>query len=111
MARLAILDSAKRDVADIAAYIEGESGSRITADTFVDKLLANCLRLAALPLAVGRARPEIAPDYRSMIFGSYVVFFRYLYDENGERIMLQVVHVLHGARDLEAYFAGKDSGD
>jgi plasmid stabilization system protein ParE len=55
-------------------------------------------------MTMGRARPELRPGYRSAVFGNYVIFLRYV-DENGHlRAVLQVIHILYGARDLDAYF-------
>ena len=105
MPRLVILDSAKRDLADIAARIERDSMNRETADAFVDKLLAYFQRLAAYQTQMGRARPELRIEYRSVTFGNYVIFLTYGSEDTGPRDVLTVVHVLWGSRDLDAYFA------
>ena len=102
--RLVFLDSAKRDLADIAARIERESMSRATAETFIDKLTAYCQRLASLSSLMGRARPELRTAYRSVTFGNYVIFLTYESEDSGPRDVLKIVHVLWGARDLDAYF-------
>ena len=47
---------------------------------------------------MGRARDELAPGVRSFPFGRYVVF--YLPLDGG----IDVVRVLHGARDIDAAF-------
>lgn len=104
MPRLVWRTAARRDLADIAAYIERESGSRAAADGFVDKLTDYCEHLATLPGLMGRPRPELRRPYRSTTFGNYVVFLRYG-DEDGPRSHVYVVNVIHGARDIDAYFA------
>jgi toxin ParE1/3/4 len=104
MPRLVFLDRAKHDLANIAARIERDSMSRTTADLFVDKLLAYCQRLAASPILMGRARPELRTTYRSVTFGNYVIFLTYESEGIGPRDVLSIVHVLWGARDLDAYF-------
>jgi hypothetical protein len=43
-------------------------------------------------------------------FDNYVIFLRYS-DEDGPRSHLYVVAVVHGARDLDAYFAGGTDDD
>ncbi|MEO5360831.1 MAG: type II toxin-antitoxin system RelE/ParE family toxin [Nitrospirota bacterium] len=53
---------------------------------------------------MGRARTEFGRGYRSITFGSYVIFLRYT-DEDGPRSHLYIVHIIHGARDLEAFFS------
>jgi hypothetical protein len=45
----------------------------------------------------------LGPGYRSTTFGNYVIFLRYA-DEVSSRGHLYIVHVLHGARDMDAYF-------
>ena len=107
MPRLVYRTAALRDLAAIAAYIERESKSRATADAFIDKLTNYCEHLASLPGLMGRPRPELRPQYRSVTFGSYVIFLRYA-DQDGARSHLYIVNVIHGARDIDAYFAGVD---
>jgi plasmid stabilization system protein ParE len=104
LARLVYRTAALRQLADIVAYIERESQSRDVADRFFDKLNAYCERLSTLPVMIGRPRPEIGRDYRSTTFQSYVIFMRYS-DEDGPRSRLNVVHILHGSRDMDALFA------
>ena len=104
MPRLIYRAAARRDIAEIAAYIARESQSRAIADTFIDKLTDFCERLAKLPGIMGRPRPELGRDYRSTTFGSYVIFLRYG-DEEAPRSHLYITHVVHGARDMDAYFS------
>jgi toxin ParE1/3/4 len=103
VARLVYRAAARRAIAEIAAYIERESRSRAVADEFIDKLTDYCERLAKLPGMMGRPRPELGCDVRSTTFGNYVIFLRYA-DEDGPRSHLYVTHVVHGARDMDAYF-------
>lgn len=51
---------------------------------------------------MGRPRPELRPDVRSVAFGSHVIFFRYVGDD------FQVVNVLEGHRDIDGYFGETD---
>ena len=104
MPRLVFLAAARREIAEIAAYIERESGSRSVADGFVDKVTGYCEHLAELPGLLGRPRPELGRDYRSIAFGRYVLFMRYA-DEKSPRSHLYIVHIVHGSRDLDVYFA------
>jgi len=100
---LVYLAAARRDIAEIAAYIQEQSASRTVAETFIDKLTGYCEEIASLPGLLGRARPEFGRNYRSLTFGNYVIFLRYA-DDDGPRSHLYIVHVIHGARDLDAYF-------
>jgi len=90
--------AALTDLADIAAYIADESGSREVAEAFVARLRRKCRDLAALPGTMGRARPELRPDIRSTAFRNYAIFFRYR-DET-----LEIVAVLERHRDVEQAF-------
>jgi toxin ParE1/3/4 len=108
--RLVYRAAARRAIAEIAAYIERESRSRTIADDFIDKLTDYCVRIAALPGLVGRARPELGGNIRSTTFGNYVIFLRYA-DEDGRRSHLYITNVVHGARDIDAYFQRHDSDD
>ena len=103
MPRLVYLDSALRDLAGIGADIEDFTGSRESALASVARLTAHCERIAALPGLLGRRRPELRSDCRSIAAGSYLIFFRYL-DEDEARSTLEVIHLLHGARDLRSFF-------
>ena len=110
MPQLVYRAAALRDLADIAAYIERESGGRVVADDFVTRLTDYCENLATLPGLMGRDRSELRPGYRSTVFGNYVIFLRYV-DETGPRSHLYVANVIHGARDLDAYFAAHRDED
>jgi plasmid stabilization system protein ParE len=72
--RLVYLAAARRDIAEISVYIEGESASRVVAEKFIDKLTGYCEQVAGLSGLVGRARPEFGRNYRSTTFGSYPGF-------------------------------------
>jgi plasmid stabilization system protein ParE len=47
---------------------------------------------------MGRSRPELRPDMRSVAFGNYAILFRY------SRNTLEVVNILEGHRDFGAFF-------
>lgn len=102
MARLRYLDSARADFLSILDYVNRQSGDVALARQFVEKLRRNCRHLASLPGQMGRPRPELRPDVRSVAFGSYVIFFRYVGDD------FQVVNVLEGHRDIDGYFGETD---
>lgn len=98
MRSLRYTSAALDDIADIAAYIAEASSNIELAEGFAGQLLDKCERLAALPGTLGRARPELRPDLRSIPFKSYVIFFRYLGDA------FEVVNILEGHRDIDGYF-------
>jgi toxin ParE1/3/4 len=94
---LVYLAAARRDIAEIAAYIQEQSASRTVAESFADKLTGYCEQIASMPGPRGWARPEFGRDYRSLTFGNYVIFLRYG-DDDGPRSHLYIVHVIHGTR-------------
>jgi plasmid stabilization system protein ParE len=98
--RLRILDSARRDLAQIYTYIEQRSADASVAERFTRQLNEQCRRLAALPGTLGRARPELRPDLRSAPFKGYVILFRYPDDGTFE-----VVHIIEGHRDIDTMFS------
>ena len=105
MRRLVYLAAAERDLLSILDYITRASGSVAIGMAFAERLQAKCARLAALPGVLGRARPELRPDIRSAALGNYVIFFRYRDD------VLEVVNILEGHRDIDAFFAEGDRSD
>src|SRR5258707_6695942 len=87
------------DLAEIWAYIAEDSVNH--ADSFA-ALVDQKFRTLARRSRMGRARPELVPDLRSFAVRSHLIF--YLPTSNG----VEVVRVLHSARDLEAVL-GDDS--
>lgn len=92
---------AAADIAEIWDYIAEDSVPQ--ADAWVERLDQTLRRLATQP-KMGRARDELSPRLRSLPFGRYVIFYEPLGDG------IDVVRVLHAARDVEAQF-GKDSNE
>ena len=99
MRRLVYLASVRSDLLQIFDYVANESGSISVAQGFVAQLRARCSDLASKPGILGRARPELHPEIRSIAYKGYVIFFRYGEDR------LEVVDILEGHRDLEAHFS------
>lgn len=89
---------ARRDLIEIAEYIAETNQDRRGASRFVDQLIKICFRLAQRPGTLGRARDELLPGLRSIAFKSYVIFFHYVEED------VEVVTIIHGARDIEAHF-------
>jgi toxin ParE1/3/4 len=81
------------DLAEVWAYIA--SGSVHNADNFVASIDSKLRVLARRP-GIGRSRPEVGDGLHSFAVGRYVIF--YLPLPNG----IEIVRVLHGARDLDS---------
>jgi len=101
--RIVYLTSALRDLAKAASDIEEASQSRNVALAFTERLTDYCEHIAQLPGLLGRSRRELRSEYRSITFGSYVIFFRYV-DGVTPRDIMEIIHIVHGARDIEAFF-------
>ncbi|MGH6839464.1 MAG: type II toxin-antitoxin system RelE/ParE family toxin [Methylocella sp.] len=99
MPRILIRPRAENDLAEIWDFIAEDSQAR--ADSFLDRLDQNFHGLAGAP-HLGRARGELSPKLRSFPFGRYVIFYLPLPDG------IEIVRVLHGARDLDAIFHAGD---
>jgi toxin ParE1/3/4 len=88
---------AKADLVEIWSYIADDSVAN--ADAFVDDLNETIQLLANQP-GSGRRREELAPGILSFPFRRYVIFYR----ANPDAI--EIVRVLHGARDIHNIFEG-----
>jgi plasmid stabilization system protein ParE len=96
--RVVITAAAKADLLAIRRTIEADNPTR--ALSFVDELLDRCLALADTP----RAYP-LVPRYerfgiRRCVHGDDLIFYR-LQPE-----VIEVIHILQGARDIEARLFG-----
>ena len=68
------------------------------ADDFIDLIDEKFQNLSRQP-GLGRRREELVAGLRSFPVGRYVIFYLQVQD------CLQIVRVLHGARDVDAVFA------
>ena len=92
-------EDCRDNLLNIRAYLTRESGDKAIGRRFVAVLRQQCDKLAGLPLEIGRPRPDLHDDVRSFAFRGYVIFFRYIDDR------FEVLNILHGHRDIVAYFA------
>jgi len=95
MPSVVLRPQALADLAEIWAYIAEDSPGY--ADAFAVRIDRAFEALARKP-KMGHARPELSADIRSFPVGRYVVF--YVPRARG----IEVVRVLHGARDLKPLF-------
>jgi len=101
MSRARISRSAQRDLREIRAYI-AEHGTAAAAARWIGTLRARCHRLADTP-GMGWPREELGPGLRSLAVGDYLIFYKEVLGT------VVIVHVVHGARDLERLF-GEEGG-
>ena len=90
---------AKTDLAEIWDYIAEDSESR--ADAFIEAIGQKIQTLADNP-SIGRARDILGEGIRSFPVGRYVIFYLPLQDG------IDVVRVLHSARDLDTALGADD---
>lgn len=100
MPRVTVTKEAKQDLRSIWSYIaeDNPSAADRTLDTLNDKI-----RLLADNPLLGPARPDIAPDLRYLVSDNYLILYRAISDG------VDVVRVLHGARNLAALFKDDDT--
>lgn len=95
MKQYRVSDAARSDLDELWFYIAQDNPD--AADRFIRALVSRFPMLAAMP-EMGLQREELAIRLRSFSIGNYVIFYRLM--ENG----VEVVRVLHGARDLPPLF-------
>ena len=95
MARVLLRPLARTDLAEIWDFIAVESPDR--ADALLRRMAATMRRLGSNP-SMGRRREELLPELRSFAVGSYVIFYQF------DRVGIEVIRVLHGARDIPSLF-------
>ena len=90
-------DKALDDLADIWTYIAADNPA--AADKLVAELLSLFDKTADFP-EMGRAAIEIKPGLRVLTQGRYLLLYRVI----AEVQTIELVRVVHGARDLPALF-------
>ena len=86
---------AANDIDDIAAYIQQDNPAR--AESFTDEISDKIAAIAERPLTFP-ARDDIAIGLRVALLGNYSIFFRIENDH------VEIIRVVHGARDIENLF-------
>lgn len=85
---------AERDLETIGDYIARDNPGR--ALSFIQELLARCRTLARAPDAFPLVPRYERHGIRRLVHGRYLIFYRV---QDGQ---VQVLHILNGARDVEA---------
>ena len=92
MARVIRSNKARQDLVDILTNARRDSIR--AADRLADAIKTRCRLLAQQPM-IGRDRSDLAPGLRSVVVDKYLIFYR----PTGNGI--EVVRVLHGARNID----------
>jgi toxin ParE1/3/4 len=95
MSRIRITPLADRDLVEIWYFIAQEDP--VAADRLLDLLEGKYKLLADNP-QMGPARPDIAKELRYHPVGNYLLLYRVVSDG------IELVRVVHGARDLHHLF-------
>jgi toxin ParE1/3/4 len=95
MSRIRITPLADRDLVEIWYFIAQED--RVAADRLLDLLEGKYKLLADNP-QMGPARPDIAKELRYHPVGNYLLLYRVVSDG------IELVRIVHGARDLHHLF-------
>jgi plasmid stabilization system protein ParE len=100
--RLEILEAAAQAIVEQADYYVLKSGITLAAswEAAVDEAIQRLLRLPETGTLVRFRSPRLANMRWIPVpgFPKHLIFYRY----SPESELLRVIHVLHGARDLEA---------
>ena len=95
MPRLLKRPEAESDLDEIWLYIAQDNPHN--ADRFLDRIQERCSVLVDFP-QMGTSRDDLKAGLRCQPFGNYLIFYFPL--EDG----IDIVRVLHGARDVDALF-------
>ena len=97
MSDVRISPRARSDLIEIWSYIADDSVA--SADAFINKLYET-IQVLAKQSGSGRHREELAPGILSFPFGRYIIFYR------ASQGAIEIVRILHGARDIQTIFEG-----
>ena len=95
MSKLRIRPRASEDLIEIWSYFADDSVAN--ADAFIDKF-CETLNVAAPSAWLGHQRADLAPELQSFPFARCIIFYCAGADA------IEIVRVLHGARDIENIF-------
>ncbi len=95
MSKVVKLPQARQDLKEIWRYIAQDSPA--SADRLLDRIDDKCRLLAEYP-NIGHNRQELAVGLQSFPVGRYTLFYRLIDDG------IEVVRVLHSARDITQLF-------
>jgi len=92
--KVVLTNAALDDLLQIGRVIATDNPQR--AETFVSEIYNRCQRLAVMPRAFPLLPNWEERGVRRRPFGDYLIFYRINKDQ------VEILHVLHGARDFEA---------
>jgi toxin ParE1/3/4 len=93
--KVVLAQAAIADLIAIGRYIANDSPAR--AETFVLELEQKCVELGSMPRAFPLLAHRKNKNIRRRVHGNYLIFYRVGTDG------IDVLRVLHGARDYESW--------
>ena len=97
MRRVRFSPDARSQLLAIARYLQEQTGDERAGERTIRRIEERLLRTAELTPMLGRPRPELGTEVRSLPHGRYLILLRYT---DGT---IDVLHVLHGSRDIAAF--------
>jgi toxin ParE1/3/4 len=91
--KLVFTDEAKADLLQIGEWIAEDNPAR--AFTFVNEIEDRCARLTGMPRAYALVPRHENSGVRRVPHGDYLIFYRVTAD------IVEILHILNGARDYE----------
>jgi toxin ParE1/3/4 len=101
MNRVVVAPSARDDLDRIWDYIAIESESPIAAEKLLDRIHETFAQIARNP-GSGTTCEWLRPGLRRFPVWPYIIFY------TPQRDAVEILRVLHGARNIEALFGGDD---
>ncbi|MBX3576474.1 MAG: type II toxin-antitoxin system RelE/ParE family toxin [Rhizobiaceae bacterium] len=93
--------SAEADLEGIGDFIARDNPKR--AQSFVGEIRNHCMNLSAHPKSAPLFAGEEASGIRRLVHGNYVAFYR------ADLKTVQILRILHGARDAESLLFPDDN--
>jgi toxin ParE1/3/4 len=100
MLPILVTEQAEADLADILEYLEERSPA--AAERLATAIDQRGQLLAEFP-KMGRVREELAPGLRSVAIEQYLLFYRVT------ESAVEILRILHGARDIESIMKAEDA--
>jgi toxin ParE1/3/4 len=97
--KVVLSEAAYADLLDIGQNIKNNNPLR--AKTFVDELYNCCQKIGIMPLAYPLLQNWEEHGIRRRTHGNYLILYRV---DDGR---IDILHILHGARNYEAVLSGK----
>lgn len=95
-------EEAARDLAEIYRFVYEASLDPVTADRFVQRILAMCEKIGTMPHG-GRPRDDLLPGLRTFPFERRAVI---AYRLDGDTV--EINNVFYGGRDYESLYSDPD---